>query len=178
MNICLHDRHFTPWISAQTIRERVVALGSTLTQDYQNKETVLLGIMKGALPFMMDLGRAIHLPVEYSFFRVNSYAGTKSSGVIQAEFSPKQEWAGKHVLIIEDIIDTGLTMNFLMEAVGASGALSVKSAALLFKPSAFKGNFPPDYIGFSIENEFVVGYGLDYNGLGRNLPDIYKITTL
>jgi hypoxanthine phosphoribosyltransferase len=98
--------------------------------------------------------------------------------VIQAEFSPKQEWAGKHVLIIEDIIDTGLTMNFLMDTVRASGALSVKSAALLFKPSAFKGNFPPDYIGFSIENEFVVGYGLDYNGLGRNLPDIYKITTL
>ena len=175
MNICLHNRHFTPWISAQTIRERVESMGRTLTEEYKGKNTVLLGVMKGALPFMMDLGREIPLPVEYSFFRVNSYDGTQRSGVLRADFSPKHEWLGKHVLIVEDIVDTGSTMNFLVDLVKASGALSVKSVALLYKPSAFSGNYPPDYVGFSIENEFVAGYGLDYNGLGRNLPDIYKL---
>jgi hypoxanthine phosphoribosyltransferase len=175
MNIRLHDRHFALWMSAPTIRERVVTLASTLTADYQDKDTVLLGIMKGALPFMMDLGREINLPLTYSFFRVQSYNGTQSSGLVKSDFSPKHEWAGKHVLIVEDIVDTGLTMNFLMDTVWASGALSVKSVTLLFKPNAFTGNHPPDYVGFAIENEFVVGYGLDYNGLGRNLPDIYKI---
>lgn len=178
MNICLHDRHFAPWISALTIRERVVSLGCTITADYQNKDTVLLGIMNGALPFMMDLGREIHLPLTYSFFRVYSYTGTQSSGIVQADFFPKQEWEGKHILIVEDIIDTGLTMNYLMDAVLNSGALSVKSVALLFKPDAFIGNHPPDYMGFAIEKEFVVGYGLDYNGLGRNLSDIYKIISV
>lgn len=176
MSICLHDKQFDIWIPAEKIQHRIAELGTEITCDYKDKKLLLLCILKGAVPFMADLARAIDLPAEFSFFRVNSYAGTKSSGVINAEFSPSHEWENKDVLIIEDIIDTGLTMNYLMDLVKSNGATSVKSTALLFKPKAFKGLYPPDYCGFSIENQFVVGYGMDYNGLGRNLKDIYKLS--
>jgi hypoxanthine phosphoribosyltransferase len=163
---------------ATTIHDRVVELGKAITAEYADKSPLLLlGILKGSYPFLADLARCVNLPLTIDFMAVSSYgAGTKSSGVVRILKDLDRSIEGRHVLIVEDIIDTGLTLHYLRENLRGRGPASVEIAALLDKKAVRKGKELEDmgarYVGFECPKEFVVGYGLDYKGRYRNLPFI------
>lgn len=160
-----------------TLSRRILELGRAIMTDYEGKDPLLVGILKGSYPFMADLSRAINLPLSVDFMAVSSYgAGTKSSGVVRILKDLDRSIEGRHVIIVEDIIDTGLTLHYLRENLRGRGPASVEIAALLDKKAVRKGKELEDmgarYVGFECPDEFVVGYGLDYNGRYRNLPFI------
>ena len=161
------------FISEEQLRVRVAELGRQITADYAGKELTLVGVMKGALPFAMDLARAIDLPVTLEVLGVSSYqGGTETTGEVRITSDLTKPLMGKHLLVVEDIVDTGLTMKFLLENLAARHPASVKVASLLEKPARAKIKVPIDYKGFVIEDRFVVGYGLDFDERYRNLPFI------
>lgn len=162
---------YQPLLEEQAIRTRVRELGKQISVDYEGKELLLVGILKGAFIFMADLIRQIEVPVTVDFVVVSSYgASTESSGVVRIEKDLEKGIEGKHVLIVEDIIDTGLTLNYLKHNLETRGPASVRICALLDKPSRRKVSVEADYLGFSIADEFVVGYGLDFAERHRHLP--------
>jgi len=158
-------------VTSEQIQERIVEMGVEITQDYAGKKLLILGILKGAVPFMADLIREIKLPMSYDFMAVSSYgASTQSSGVVRILKDLDRSVENVHILIVEDIVDTGLTLKYLKESLKGRQPLSIKVASLLDKPARRKVEVYPDYIGFTIPDEFVVGYGLDFNEEYRNLP--------
>lgn len=161
------------FISQQAIASRVAELGAQLTKDYQGKALTLVGIMKGSVFFLTDLARAIDLPLTVEMLGVSSYqGGTETTGEVRITSDLTKPMADKHIVIVEDIIDTGLTMKFLLENFAARHPASVKVCALLEKPARARVKVPIDYKGFVIEDKFVVGYGLDFDEKYRNLPYI------
>ncbi len=160
--------------SAAMINERIVELGAELGQDYKGKDLVLVGVLKGSCVFLADLMRAIDLPLSIDFMSVSSYKdGTKSTGDVEILKDLSNPIRDKHVLIVEDIVDTGLTLSRLIEILDSRGAASIKLASFLDKPEPrIKTELKIDYIGFTVPNKFVVGYGLDAAGRYRNLPFI------
>ena len=158
------DKRIEVQISAEKIAARVQELGKQIAADYAGKEVVLVGVLKGSFIFMADLARAIELPeVRVEFLGVQSYGDeTTSSGVVQITFDLTKPIDGKHVLIVEDIVDTGLTMDYLLDQMRTRHPASVKLCALLHKPSRMKKPCTIDYLGFTIPDLFVIGYGLDY----------------
>ncbi|OLZ09978.1 hypoxanthine phosphoribosyltransferase [Sulfobacillus thermosulfidooxidans] len=163
-------------LSAKDIASRVESLGKRITLDYQNKPLILIGILKGSFIFLADLIRAIDLPVAVDFMALSSYgSSTKSSGVVRIIKDLDHSLEGHHVLVVEDIVDTGLTLNYIYGHVKSRGALSVKICSLLDKPSRRQVAVPLHYKGFEIPDEFVVGYGLDVGERYRNLPDVCKL---
>lgn len=172
----LNDCLFETYISSRSIQSEIERLGRELCQMIpENEEVVFLSVLNGSFIFTADLVRAFPRSSYVSFIRVFSYEGVSSSGKIREIMGITDQLEGKHVIIVEDIIDTGLTIDYIHQKVLALNPKSVRIVAFLFKKDAYKGKAPVHHIGFSIQNEFVVGYGLDYNGLGRNLPGIYKI---
>jgi len=169
------DKRFKVYLEASTIQQRLKVLGQQITQDYQGKNVVMVGILNGAFMFLSDLCRYIDLPIELSFAKYKSYQGTESTGKVAELIGFDDSIRGKDVVIVEDIVDTGNTIKKLTEDIVRKEPASVKIAALLLKPSVYKGSIPIDYLGLEIENRFVVGYGLDYDGFGRNLKDLYVI---
>jgi hypoxanthine phosphoribosyltransferase len=167
-----HPPEFEVVFDADAIDARVRELGAELTRAYEGHELALVGVLKGSLPFMADLAREIRLPLTCDFLRVSSYEGTKSSGLVRFDFDLTQPIKGKDVLVVEDIIDTGLTMSFLLETLRLRQPASVRVVALLDKPANRRAEVAVDYVGFTIENRFVIGYGLDLDGKYRNLPYI------
>lgn len=160
-------------LSEEVIAKRVKELGEQISRDYRGCDLVVVGILKGALVFMADLIRHLSIPVIMDFAVVSSYgAATKTSGVVRILKDLDQPIEGKHVLIVEDIIDTGLTMHYLINNFKARKPLSVKVCTLLDKPSRREVDIVPDYCGFAIPDHFVVGYGLDYAEYYRNLPQV------
>lgn len=158
-------------ISASQIAERVKALGQQIAADYAGKSLVLLCVLKGSFVFAADLARAIDLPLRVEFLGVRSYGDdTRSSGVVQITLDLQRPIAGDHVLLVEDIVDTGLTLSYLREQLLARSPASVKVCALLHKPSRSVKPATIDYLGFTVEDVFVVGYGLDHAERHRNLP--------
>ncbi|HYQ15338.1 MAG TPA: hypoxanthine phosphoribosyltransferase [Polyangiaceae bacterium] len=158
-------------ISASEIATRVKALGQQITAEYAGKSLVLLCVLKGSFVFAADLARAIDLPLRVEFLGVRSYGDdTRSSGVVQITLDLARPIAGDHVLVVEDIVDTGLTLSYLREQLLARGPTSVKVCALLHKPSRSVKPVAIDYLGFTVEDVFVVGYGLDHAERHRNLP--------
>jgi hypoxanthine phosphoribosyltransferase len=160
-----------------TLQARVTELGQQIERDYAGQSPLLLGILKGSFPFLADLARTINLPLSVDFMAVSSYgAGTKSSGVVRIVKDLDREIEGRHVIIVEDIIDTGLTLDYLRENLQTRGPASLEIAALLDKKIVRKGKPLEDmrarYVGFECPDEFVVGYGLDYRGRYRNMPFI------
>jgi hypoxanthine phosphoribosyltransferase len=160
------------FIDAAKLSEAVARLGAEITKDYAGKELTIVAIMKGALPFAMDLIREINLPVALEVLGCSSYQGTETTGEVRITYDVTKPLAGRHLLVVEDIIDTGLTMKFLIENLQARHPASVKVCTLLEKPSRAKTKVPIDYKGFVIEDKFVVGYGLDFDEKYRNLPFI------
>jgi hypoxanthine phosphoribosyltransferase len=157
-------------LSEEQLRTRIVELGARITADYAGKPLKLVGVLKGSFMFMADLARAIDLPLKVDFIGTTSYQGTTSTGVVRITNDLSRPIDGEHVLLVEDIVDTGLTMQYLLENLATRHPASVKVCALLEKPARAKVQIPIDYKGFSIPDEFVVGYGLDWDGRFRNLP--------
>jgi hypoxanthine phosphoribosyltransferase len=158
-------------VSERRLRARVRALGRAVRRRYRGLDLVLVGVLNGSFVFMADLIRAIGLPLECDFLRVSSYgSGTSSSGRVRLEFGPSGRLRGKDVLLVEDIVDTGLTASRILEYLRARGPRSLRLCALLEKPARRRVPVRIDYLGFSVPDRFVVGYGLDHDGLHRNLP--------
>ncbi len=172
----LGDLYFEPCITASQIHERVEQLGSQISKHYQDESFIALIVLKGGVVFGVDLLRAIQATIEVEFWQLQSYHGTGQSGEAIEKLALSDKLSGKNILIIEDIVDTGDTVALLMEKLNALQVKSIKIATALYKPQSFKHHYKVDFAGFEIENDFVVGYGLDYNGLGRGLRDIYKLS--
>ena len=155
------------------IQARVAELGAQISADYSGKDLTVIGILKGSVLFMADLIRAISMPLAIDFMAVTSYgASTTSSGNVRILKDLDSSITGRHLLIVEDIIDSGLTMQYLLNNLASRGAASLRACTLLDKPERRLTDVRADYTGFAVPNEFVVGYGLDYNQMYRNLPDI------
>ncbi len=160
-------------IDEATLQMEIARMGAQLTQDYAGKDLLLIGVLKGAVMFMVDLARAINLPVTLDFMAISSYgASTVSSGVVRILKDLDASIEGKHVLIVEDIIDSGMTLSYLADYLKARGPASLKICCLLNKPERRTSSVSIDYHGFDIPDKFVVGYGLDFAEVYRNLPYI------
>jgi hypoxanthine phosphoribosyltransferase len=168
-----------PLITEERLRARIAELGRDIARDYAGKSLVVVAVLKGSFIFVADLVRAVALPLEVEFIGISSYAGTSSSGVVQITQDLSRPIAGEHVLLVEDVVDSGLTMSYLIDNLSTRRPASVQVCALLEKPSRAKVKVPIAYRGFEIPDEFVVGYGLDVDGKYRNLPyvGIYRPPT-
>jgi len=163
-------------ISEQEIQDKIDWLAKAIDADYVGKEILLVGVLKGAVMVMADLARALETPVSMEFMAVSSYgSSTSSSGVVRILKDLDREIADKHVLVVEDVIDSGLTLNWLLRNMRSRGPASVEVCALLRKPEAAKVDVPVKYVGFDIPSEFVVGYGLDYAERYRGLPFVGRL---
>lgn len=160
-------------ISAEKLRERVVELASQINQDYHGREVTAICILKGGVVFFSDMIRSMDMPLKCEFLGVSSYGGgTTSSGEVKLTHDTNEPIENKHVIVFEDIVDSGLTLSYIIKLLEARKPASLKICSLLFKPESLKTDAHPDYYGFAIGGEFVVGYGLDYAGLYRGLPHI------
>jgi adenylate kinase len=171
----LHDLEFMPYLSEKELAEIVSGLSSNINQKYVGKSPLFVVVLNGAFMFASDLMKGVEVDCEVSFLRVSSYRGTSSTGEVKEMMPIGTDVSGRDVVLLEDIVDTGKTMGEIKRKMLEAGAKSVSICTLLFKPDAFQGNYRIDLIGKEIPDRFVVGYGLDYDGLGRNLPALYQI---
>ena len=171
--IKIHDKVFIPFKSSASIKEGINSIAQQINIDYEDKRPLLLGILNGSFIFAADLFRELKIEAEISFIKLVSYKGTSSTGNVITAIGLEEDLHGRHIIIIEDIIDTGKTLSTFLPEILHRQPASVKIATFLTKPDALKYPIKADYQVFEIENKFVVGYGLDYDGLGRNLPDLY-----
>lgn len=174
--LTIRDKSFVPFISAETIQSRIADLADQINRDYVGKQPILIGILNGSVLFAADLLKNLTIPCEISFIRVSSYQQTASTGHLKQILGLSESLAGRDVIIVEDIVDTGLTISDVCEQLNAQQPASLAIATLLLKPDALQKPLDLQYVGFEIENKFVVGYGLDYDGLGRNNPAIYVLS--
>ncbi len=173
--IQIHELSFVPLISEVEVQDRVRVLGQTLTEQYRDKKPLFLSILSGAFVFASDLIRAFDSHCEVGFVKLASYSGTRSSGDVQTVMGLDKDLRGRHLVVVEDIVDTGRTLHFFLDHLWAQEPASVAVVTFLRKPDAAQFPVPVDLVGFDIEDKFVVGYGLDYDGLGRNLSGIWQI---
>lgn len=173
--ITVLDREFSVYITEDEIQSRITALAEKLSEDLKGRDVLFFGILNGAFLFAADLFRQINFNAQISFIKLASYEGTGSTGKIKELIGWNDDMTGKTVVVLEDIIDTGNTMERIIGELTLRKAIDVKICTLLFKPEAYTKDIPIDYIGFEIPNSFVVGYGLDYDGYGRNFRSIYKL---
>lgn len=171
----MQDLDVKPYITETQLQKKVSEIGAELTKKFKDKKVVAICVLKGSFMFYSDLIRNIDADITCEFFGVSSYQGMSSSGEVKVTLDLTQPIEGKHVILIEDIVDTGLTMNYLKTTLLARNPASLTTVALLEKPEALKVPCKIDYVGFKITNEFVVGYGLDYQGYYRNLPFIGQV---
>ena len=164
-----------PLFDQAMIKKRVEELGAQITKDYAGESLVVVGVLKGAFIFVADLVRSINLPVSVEFIGVSSYSGTKSTGAVRLTYDLTADIKGKNVLLVEDIIDTGHTIDYLLESLNVRGPKTLKVASFLSKPEAHHMHHSIDYIGFEISKEFVIGYGLDLDQYYRNLAYVAQV---
>ncbi|MEI6049759.1 MAG: hypoxanthine phosphoribosyltransferase [Bacteroidota bacterium] len=169
------DKKFREVITEKAILDRIDELARQINSDMKGKDVVFLGILNGAFLFAADLFRRIDLQARISFVKLASYEGTSSSGSIKELIGWNEDIKNKTIVVIEDIVDTGNTLERIVDELIIRKASEIKIAAMLHKPDAYTKNIPLDYVGFEIPNDFVVGYGLDYDGFGRNLPSVYTL---
>lgn len=173
--IQVKDKFFQKYISADEIEASVIRVAKEIDRDYKDKDPLLLVILNGAFMFAADLIREIEMNTRVSFVKLASYQGLKSTEKVVKLIGLNEELAGQDVIIVEDIVDTGITLENLLAELKTFKPRSVKIASFLFKPNAFQKDYKVDYVGREIPNDFILGYGLDYDQEGRNLKDIYKI---
>jgi len=169
------DKEFEISISSATIETAVQRMADEINRDYADKSPLFLAILNGSFVFAADLIRKVTIPCQISFVKLASYSGTTSTNQVREMIGLNEDITGRHIIILEDIVDSGITLDHLIHDLEKLNPADVKVACFTFKPEAFKKAFRIDYLGISIPNDFIVGYGLDYDGFGRNLPDIYKI---
>lgn len=168
---------FVPYIRREQIMARVKELASQITDEYRNRCPLVLCVLNGAFAFASDLFRAIDTDAEISFLKLKSYEGTGSTGTVKQMLPLSENIEGRDVIVVEDIVDTGRTIHKLVEDLKTKNPSSVRIATLLYKPEALICDVRPDYVGFEIPKKFIIGYGLDLDGLARNLPDIYVLAS-
>ena len=172
----LKEKTFQVSISAEKIQEAVIQMAKKINKDYGSKELPLfISILNGSFMFTADLFKHIDFVCEVTFLKLTSYKGTSSTGAVRQLIGVNESIQGRDVIVLEDIVDTGITLEQILGQLRSFEPASVRVASLLFKPEAYQKNFEIDYIGMEVPNDFIVGYGLDYDGLGRNLPDIYSV---
>jgi hypoxanthine phosphoribosyltransferase len=169
------DKKFREYLTEKVIQKRIGELAMQVNKDLAGKEVVFLGILNGAFLFAADLFRHINFPARISFVKLTSYEGTSSSGSIKELIGWNEDIKNKTIVIVEDIVDTGNTLERIMGELVIRKVAEVRIAAMLFKPAAFTKDIHLDYVGFEIPNDFVVGFGLDYDGFGRNLQSVYTL---
>jgi hypoxanthine phosphoribosyltransferase len=173
MAILIRDKVFEPFISSDVISQRVMAVAGQINHDYAGKNPLLIGILNGSFIFAADLFRKLTIEAEISFIKLASYKGTSTTGHVVTAIGLEENIHNRHIIIVEDIIDTGKTLSSFLPEIHHRLPASVKIATFLTKPDALTHDIKADYHCFEIENKFVVGYGLDYDGFGRNLPDLH-----
>ncbi len=171
----IKDKTFETSISEDVIKERVRALAQQLSKDMEGKNPLLLGVLNGSFIFTADLMREMTIPCEVSFVKLASYQGTTSTGKVHEVLGINEDLTGRTVIIVEDIVESGLTMRQMIETLGTRNPASVHICTLFVKPDRLKVDLTIDYAAFSIPNDFIVGYGLDYDQQGRGLKDIYTL---
>ena len=176
--IKLHDLNFTPFISEKELSDIVSSLVMEVSADLDPDEVpIFIGILNGSFLFAADFIRKYTHNCEVSFVKLSSYQGTSSSDIVHELIGINEDLSGRTIVILEDIIDTGTTLHKIYDSFKNKDIKQLKIATLFFKPDVYRKELPIDYIGKNIEDKFIVGYGLDYNGLGRNLPAVYQLTT-
>ncbi|MND23663.1 Hypoxanthine-guanine phosphoribosyltransferase [compost metagenome] len=175
MMITLHDKSFEPYIKEVAIQNRINAIAEQISDDYKGKTPVFISMLNGAFWFTADLLKNYDGNCEVSFVKFKSYHGTESTGTVTQSVGIDVDLSGRDIIILEDIVDTGKTLSVFLDELFKHTPASVKIASLLLKPNALKYPIKVDYTGFEIPNDFIVGYGLDYDGLGRNYKDIYVV---
>jgi hypoxanthine phosphoribosyltransferase len=173
--IRVHDKTFEPYLTAEQISTRISEIARKLEEDYRGKRPLFIAILNGSFIFASDLFKALSIEAEICFIKLASYKGTRSTGHVITAIGLDIDLYGRDVIIIEDIVDTGKTLNQFLPQLRHQQPASLRIVALLHKPEATEFPLTIDYLGFSIPNKFVVGYGLDYDGLGRNIPEIYRL---
>jgi len=171
----VHDKQFKPYISEEQIDEAVTRLANEIEQDYQGKTPLFISILSGSFMFASDLFKKLSMPAEICFIKLASYKGTRSTGNVITSIGLDVDLHERDVVVVEDIIDTGKTLHSFLPQLEHQQPRSLRICALLHKPESMHFPVKIDYLGFSIPEKFVVGYGLDYDGLGRNLPAIYQV---
>ena len=175
MIIQVLDKKFQPYLKAEIIKEQVNKLASELNADYAGKKPLFIAILNGSFMFASDLFKELTIEAEICFIKLASYKGTKSTGNVITSIGLDENLKGRHIIIIEDIVDTGKTLHEFLPQLMNQQPASLKIAALLHKPEALIFPLAIDYLGFNVPNKFLLGYGLDYDGLGRNLKEIYQL---
>ena len=171
----IEDKTFGIYIQDQEIQQAIQSIANEMNVLYADKKPIFISVLNGAFMFTADLLKKINVPCELSFIKLSSYSGTTSTGTVKEIVGLQEEIAGRDVIVIEDIIDTGITMQKIISQLELKNPASIRIATLLLKPESVKVPINPDFVCFSIPDKFVVGYGLDLNGIGRNLPDIYQL---
>lgn len=173
--VAIHDKRFRQYIDTDTIQKRVAELATEIDKDYEGLCPLFLCILNGSFIFAADLFKQITVAAEISFIKLASYKGTSSSGNVVTAIGLEENLNGRHIILLEDIIDTGKTIHSFLPELLQRQPASLRIASFLSKPEALRYPIEADYIGFEIPDNFVVGYGLDYDGLGRNLPELYTL---
>ena len=171
----VHDKEFIPYITSKEIEEQVARVAKEINKDYQGKKPLFIAILNGAFIFAADLFKHINVEAEICFIKLASYKGVKSTGKVITAIGLDAELFNRDVIIVEDIVDTGKTLSQFLPQLEHQHPASLKVASLLHKPSATVHSIKIDYLGFTIPDKFVLGYGLDYDGLGRNIKEIYQL---
>jgi len=175
MRVKFHGKDFKLSYSYEQIKEAIGSIAQQINKDYEGQRPLLICILNGSFMFAADLCKELNIEVEISFLKLATYSGTSSTGKIKKLIGLNEELKDRSVIILEDIVDTGFTINEVINQVNEHNPSEIKVATLLFKPDALQMPVHLDYVGIEIPNEFIVGYGLDFDGLGRNLKDIYTI---
>jgi hypoxanthine phosphoribosyltransferase len=173
--IRVHDKLFEPYLTQEEIQTRVSFIAEQLNTDYADKKPLFIAILNGSFIFASDLFKKLHIEAEICFIKLASYKGSKSTGTVVTAIGLDHEVFGREVVIVEDIVDTGKTLTEFLPQLMHQQPASLRITALLHKSEATRYPITIDYLGFTIPDKFVVGYGLDYDGLGRNIPEIYKL---
>jgi len=172
----LKDKEFRVSIPAEKIQEVIAEMAAKINNDYKNKNVPLfISVLNGSFMFTADLLKHISFNCEITFLKLSSYQGTSTTGTVKQLIGVNEKIADRDIIVLEDIVDTGITLEQIIEQLKTYNPSSVKVASLLFKPAAYKKSIGIDYVGMEIPNDFIIGYGLDYDGLGRNLADIYTL---
>lgn len=173
--VTIHNRKFRMLIPSVKIQKAISSIAKKINKDYKNEKPLFLSVLNGSFIFSADLLKQIKCECEISFIKVNSYSGVKSTGKVNTLIGLNEDLSGRAVIIIEDIVDSGNTLEKILDEVKRHNLKSVKIAALFFKPRAYTKKIKLDYVGINVPDKFLLGYGLDYDGLGRNLKDVYVL---
>lgn len=171
----INGKQFSLFLDRKTIQERISVLAEQMSRDLEGKDPLFLGVLNGAFMFISDVLKKVTIPNEVSFIKLASYQGMERGSKVKEVFGLSEQIEGRTIVVVEDVVDSGQTMKQLMESLQSRSPKEIKLATFLFKPAAMVCNIKPDYVAFEIPNDFVIGFGMDYNGYGRSFDQVYSV---